>query len=203
MKKLLFVLLALAAAFTLAACGSDDDGGVVADDDATSSSSAELDHNDADVTFAQGMIPHHEQAVEMAEMAIEQASTPEVRDLAERIKAAQGPEIQTMRRWLEEWGEDEASDDGMGGMEMGEDDGMGGMEMSEDDMASLGELEGAEFEREFLTLMKEHHEGAIAMAETELDEGKFEAALELAQEIVDTQSAEIEEIDELLASLDG
>ena len=200
MKKLLFALLALAVALTLAACGSDDDGGVVgADDGATSSSVKEVDHNHADVTFAQGMIPHHEQAIEMAEMALEQASAPEVRDLAERIKAAQGPEIETLRGWLEEWGEEEASDDSMGGMEHGASSGM----MSEDDMSALGELEGAEFEREFLTMMKEHHEGAIAMAETELEDGKFEAALEMAQEIIDTQSAEIEEINELMASLDG
>lgn len=200
MKKLLYALLALAAVFTLAACGSDDDGGVVgADDGETSSPVEEVEHNRADVAFAQGMIPHHEQAIEMAEMAIEQASAPEVRDLAERIKAAQGPEIETLRGWLEEWGEEEAPDDSMGGMEHGSSSGM----MSQDDMAELGDLEGAEFEREFLTMMKEHHEGAIAMAETELDEGKFEAALEMAQEIVDTQSAEIEEINELMASLDG
>ena len=80
------------------------------------------DFNDADVTFAQSMIPHHEQAVQMAKMAKMHASTPEVKNLADKIEAAQGPEIATMKGWLKDWGKDESSDDSMGGMDHGSDD---------------------------------------------------------------------------------
>ena len=180
--------LALVAAMALAACGHD----------VGSDSSSGSDVNDADVTFAQSMIPHHEQAVEMAKMAELQASSTEVRDLAARIEAAQGPEIATMSGWLEAWGKDVPSGDRMGGMDHGS-DGMPGM-MDADDMALLHSSTGAGFDRMFLTMMIEHHEGAIEMAKTEQSDGKHPDAIDLAEKIEADQTAEIAVMQDLLKS---
>ncbi len=201
LKRLGALLLAAA---LLVACGSDDDdsaasgantpasGGSTGADDSTAA-----DFNDADVAFAQGMIPHHRQAVEMAVLADDRAASEEVKDLATRIEAAQDPEIETMKGWLEDWGKDDEPDsDGMAGMDGG---GMSGM-MSEDDMTMLEELEGVEFDQQFLEMMAEHHRGAIEMAQTEIEDGRFSDAIALAEEIVESQMAEVQEIEELLAT---
>jgi len=185
MRKLL-VLLAVASAF-VAGCGSDDDPTL----DATGAEGA---HNDADVAFAQGMIPHHQQAIEMADLASTQAQRAEVKGLARRIKEAQQPEIDQMQGWLSEWGEE--GDAGHDGGHDG-DDSMG--MMSEEDMARLEQASGAEFDRLFLDGMIRHHEGAVKMAETELAGGEHAAAKELAQRIIDSQRAEIAEMRGLLA----
>ena len=187
MKRLLLLLVLAGLAFT-AACGSDDDPAVAPEASGES-------HNDADVAFAQGMIPHHEQAIEMAEMALEKSETPEVTDLAALIVDAQGPEIEKLRGWLEDWDESESADDG-GHSGMGDDE-SGGM-MSEADMAALEKASGEEFDRMFLEMMIEHHKGAIEMAETELEDGEFADAQAMARDIIDTQKAEIEEMEGLL-----
>lgn len=193
MKQLGALLFAVAA--LVAACGSDDDGGVVSGAD----SGSDVAFNEADVAFAKGMIPHHEQAVEMAILAEDRAESDEVKDLAARIEAAQDPEIETMTAWLEDWDEPVEPGDGMEGMEGDMEGGMAGM-MSEDEMTMLRDAEGAEFDEQFLEMMAAHHRGAVAMAQTELDEGQFPDALALAEEIIETQRAEIQEIEELLAA---
>ncbi len=196
MRGLSSILVAAALAVLPVACGSDD-GGHGAEHGQESNAAA---FNDADVAFAQGMIPHHAQAVDMADLADERAAAPEVRDLAQRIRAAQQPEIDLMEGWLEEWGR--PMEEGMdhGDMDMGDMD-MGDMGMvSDEDMGRLEAASGAEFDRLFLTSMREHHLGAVAMAEEELSKGKSPEAKQLAQEIIDTQRAEIEEIDALLAA---
>lgn len=204
MKRLFGVIaLALVAALTLAGCG-----GSTASSSGSSSSSSEF--NDADVTFAQSMIPHHQQAVQMSEMARMHASTTEVKQLADNIEAAQGPEIDTMTGWLKAWGEDVPSDSssdmgGMGGMD-GSDPSMGGEPggvpgmMSDADMKALDAATGAEFDRMFLTLMSEHHEGAIAMAKTEQANGKNPDAIALAKKIEAAQAAEIAQMKDMLKS---
>lgn len=176
-----------------AACSSDDS--TVSAPDA---SVADAPHNDADVEFAQGMIPHHRQAVEMAQLAADRAESPEVLELAERIEAAQAPEIDQMIGWLEAWGEDVPDGGGMdhGGM----DSGAGGMGMmSAEDMEMLGAASGADFDVMFLEMMIVHHEGALEMAETEAAEGEYPDALALAEQIIATQQAEIDEMNGLLA----
>jgi uncharacterized protein (DUF305 family) len=104
MKRIAPLATAVVASVVLAACGSDTSTG--ASSDAGQPSAGANDHNAADVTFAQQMIPHHRQAIEMAQLAAERASTPEVKALATRVQGAQDPEITTMTEWLEAWGED-------------------------------------------------------------------------------------------------
>lgn len=190
--RTLLVGLAIAAPFGAVACSSDDS--TVTETGADEVSDAA--HNDADVAFAQGMIPHHEQAVEMASLAADRAEDPRVLDLAARIEAAQAPEIEEMTAWLSAWGEDVAAGD-HGGMDMGADSGM----MSDDDMAALEDSSGAEFDQMFLSMMVEHHEGAVAMAETEASDGEYPDSIALAEGIIETQEAEIEEMTGLLTEL--
>ncbi|MET9229322.1 DUF305 domain-containing protein [Lentzea sp. NPDC003310] len=146
-------------------------------------------HNAADVTFAQSMVPHHEQALDMAELVPSRSSDEKVRDLAQRIEKAQGPEIAQMNEWLRKWGEDGKSE------HTGHD--MAGM-MSGDDMAKLEKASGQEFDRLWLTMMIEHHEGAVEMAKTELADGEDPDAKKVAQAILDGQQREITEMKALL-----
>lgn len=167
------------------ACGGGESGG----------DAAGAGHNDADVMFAQQMIVHHEQAIEMAQMAAEQASSAEVKDLAARIEAAQTPEIETMTGWLESWDEPvSAEEDSMAGMDMG-----GGM--SDAQMDELMAASGEEFDMMFLEMMVEHHTGAVEMAEDEIENGEFPAAIELAETIKSAQEKEIQEMEDLLKEM--
>lgn len=195
MKKLLIVAVA-GLALLASACGSDDDPTLEADDNGSTGAAAEA-HNEADVAFAQGMIPHHEQAIEMSDMVLERGEHADVKALAEDIKAAQTPEIEILRGWLQEWGEEEAPDAGHSGMGGGEDATM----MSDDEMAELEDASGAELDKMFLEMMIRHHEGAISMAEAEVEDGEYPDAIELAEKIVDDQSAEIDEMKALLTKL--
>lgn len=188
MKRI--VLAGLVLAVIAAACGDDTGSGSAGESNGP---------NDADVAFAREMIAHHEQAVMMAQIAQDQASTDEVRDLARRIEKAQSPEIETLEAWLEEWGESEDSG-GRGDMDNGEMEGgeMPGM-MSDEKMGELASAPpGKGFDRMFLAMMIEHHEGAIATAEEEIEGGESSAAIDLAESIVSAQENEIEEIEALL-----
>ena len=161
-KTLKLAAVAVAATLTLAACGTSSDTGSNSTSSSQSASSSSSKHNDADVSFAQAMIPHHAQAVVMAEMAQTQASDPKVKALAVDIKAAQGPEIEQMSGWLKAWGEKVPATTGssdMGGHDMGSmGTGMPGM-MSSAQMARLAKASGATFDRMWLQMMIEHHQG--------------------------------------------
>jgi uncharacterized protein (DUF305 family) len=147
-------------------------------------------HNEADVMFASMMIPHHNQAIEMSDMLLAKSDIdPKITALAQKIKAAQGPEVAQMRGWLVGWGEDPNA----GAMHHGGDDGM----LSQVEMDALKNATGAEATTLFLDGMIKHHTGAITMAETELEEGANPDAKKLAQAIIDTQEAEIIEMKKL------
>lgn len=207
----------IAGALLLAGCsgGSDDMAGMEGTGSSTSTESSagtgSADEsaaiNNADINFVRGMIPHHRGALEMAQVAVDRAEDPRVRELAGRIEAAQDPEIETMMSWLEEWGEPlpEETDSGMGGMGDGsmDVDGMDMKGMSGEDMAALETSSGPGFDRMWLEMMIVHHRGAVAMSETEIAEGSNPDALALAEEIVASQAAEIEEMETLLAELGG
>lgn len=162
--------------------------------DATASGS----FNDADVTLVTGMIPHHQQAVEMAELAETRAANAEVKTLAAKVKAAQGPEITQMTQMLKTWGKPVPSADAHGG---GHDSkSMPGM-MSDDDMKELKAASGAAFDKMFLDMMVAHHEGAVEMAEEQLQAGADPAVKALADAVVTTQTAEIAEMKQMLSQL--
>ena len=148
-------------------------------------SGGSVGQNQADVTFASSMVPHHQQAVTMADMALAKASNATVTDLATQIKAAQDPEIEKMTGWLTAWGAAPMP----GGHDMGN-GGMDGM-MTDQEMSDLAKSSGAAFDRLWLQMMVKHHEGAVAMAKTELAQGKFPEAKTLAQAVIDGQTKEI------------
>ncbi len=180
MRKAIFGALAAATLLVSAACVNVN----------TASDPKGSAHNEADVAFAEMMIPHHEQAIEMAVLAEKRAESQEVKDLAAAIKAAQDPEIQTMQGWLESWGEDGTSH------EMSPDE-MPGM-VDSATMGELGKASGAEFDRLFLTAMIAHHEGAVAMAQSEKSDGVHKGSLRLADAIIATQTAEIKRMRAML-----
>lgn len=204
-RRAVATVAAAALTLGLAACSDGTEAGTSPAGQETpataEASTDEATHNDADTTFAQMMIVHHEGAIEMAQLAAEKAATPEVQDLGERIAAAQGPEIELMTGWLESWGEEPAADemDGMEGMDHGGMD-MEGMNQ-EEVMSELSALSGTEFDTRFLELMIDHHRGAIEMAETEQADGENPDALELAPKIVEDQTAEIAKMETLLTQL--
>ncbi|WP_338596849.1 DUF305 domain-containing protein [Saccharopolyspora sp. SCSIO 74807] len=156
-------------------------------------------HNQADITFAQGMVPHHQQAIEMSRTALERAQSDQVKNLARQIEAAQGPEIETLNGWLRAWGAATSPMPGMdhGGMNHGSMN-MGEGMMSPEEMQQFQQATGPEFDRQFLTMMIKHHQGAVTMAQTELTNGQNAEAKQLAQQIISTQNAEIDTMKKLL-----
>jgi uncharacterized protein (DUF305 family) len=186
-------LLALALA---TGCGSDDgDGGDTGAPPATppASSAAAGEFNDADVTFAQNMIVHHEQALEMAAMA-DQIQDPELAELAAGLEAAQAPEVTTMTDLLTEWGEPTEPAGGHENMTMP------GM-MSEEDMAELEEMSGAQFDRMFAQMLISHHGGAVQMAADVQQQGVNPDLNTLAATIEQEQSAEVETLEGIVDRL--
>ena len=159
--------------------------------------------NDADVAFAQGMIPHHAQAVDMASLALqpESGASAEIQALATAIQSAQDPEIETMTQWLQTWGQpmEMPGMDGMDGMDgMHSMDAMDGM-MTQEQMASLAGLSGPAFDAEWATMMIAQHQGAITQAETVKASGADPEVLALADQIISAQQAEIAQLQALLA----
>ncbi|GAA4040235.1 DUF305 domain-containing protein [Streptomyces shaanxiensis] len=201
-RRVVAVGAVAAGALFLAACGGDgDDMSGMDHGSGNSSASATAEagstsFNDADVTFAQMMIPHHEQALEMAQLADGRASDAEVKDIAGKIEKAQDPEIKTMKGWLESWKKPTAVE-AMPGMDHGSGDGM----MSDADMEHLKGMKGAEFDKMFAEMMIDHHDGAIAMAKDEQKNGENADAVQMAGDIVEGQSAEVKQLNSILDRL--
>ncbi|MFB8444204.1 DUF305 domain-containing protein [Streptomyces niveus] len=196
-----------ASALLLTACGGEEHSG-----DHGGGKPAAGAFNDADVAFAQGMIPHHEQAVEMSALADGRASGAEIKTLAAEIEKAQDPEITTMRSWLKAWGEPESADGSKPGMDHGsggshgaEDSpgGSGGADgmMSDQDLADLSAAKGVDFDRKFAELMIRHHDGAIAMARDQRKNGESGKVKKLAADVIKAQTAEVEQLNTLLDRL--
>ncbi|MCF8606977.1 DUF305 domain-containing protein [Gordonia sp. HY442] len=157
---------------------------------ASSGTQDQAAHNDADVMFAQMMIPHHRQAVQMSDILLAKDGVPDdVRELAESIKSAQAPEIQQLTGWLGAWGAPVEAD--MGGHHM---DGM----VSDADLAKLKSAPGEDAAHLYLQQMIGHHEGAVKMAQTEIDDGQNPDAVAMARSIVDTQNKEIHSMKDML-----
>lgn len=174
-KMLAVAALLLASLLALAACGGEED----------SPAGGSAEFNGADVTFASEMIPHHQQAVEMAEIALGKAdASSAVRELATGIKQAQDPEIQTMTGWLKQWGATTPA----GSMDHG---GMGSGMMSDADMEALEQASGKAFDEKWVSMMIAHHEGAIDMARQVLATTADPDVKALADAIIKAQTEEI------------
>ncbi|MFE9692321.1 DUF305 domain-containing protein [Micromonospora sp. NPDC005806] len=207
--------VALSALLVSAACGGGDDtagmehGNSSPSAAASASASANSTFNDADVMFAQMMIPHHQQAVEMANLAPSRATDAELKDLAAKIKAAQDPEITTMKGWLTAWGKPTPTpgNHNMHGMSASPSHDMPGMNsdmpgmMSEQEMAELTAAKGTEFDKKFAEMMIAHHNGAIEMAKTEQANGSNPEAEALAAKIAAGQAAEVQTLQKILDRL--
>jgi uncharacterized protein (DUF305 family) len=183
----------LASSLVLAGCSAGTNSSSPESSPATSTTAeASSAFNDSDVAFTMGMVEHHEQAIEMAQTVLDKDNIdPRVTDLAQNIKDAQGPEIDLMNDWIEKW---EVPMDDMSGMDHG-------MAMTDEDMTALDEATGLGASKLFLTQMTVHHNGAIEMAQTELDAGENPDVLTLAQKIIDAQTSEIDTMQSLLTQL--
>ena len=200
-RALRALTLTAALALTAAACGNDDAS------NASSSEVSTTEHNDADVEFASNMLQHHAQALSMVDLTIDRPLDPEVQQLAEQIREAQAPEIETFTDWLTDWDEEVPETmrdhvnsghdmDDMGGSM--DEENMPGM-MTSDVMSALDDASDDEFQTMWLEMMVEHHEGAIEMAKTEQADGQYKDAVDLAGDIVTSQSAEVETMKGLLS----
>ncbi|MDH6207362.1 uncharacterized protein (DUF305 family) [Aurantimicrobium minutum] len=185
--------VALAGAISLAGCtinpGGNDSNGMM-DGDMMGNNKSASAFSGTDIMFAQMMIPHHQQAVDMSTLAETHTTNPEILALAKQIKDAQAPEIKQMTAWIESSG---------AGMDMGHDMGMGGM-LTEEQMTALGNAQGAEFDKLYLEGMIGHHEGALQMAKM-IENSSNSEAKTLASNVISSQSAEIEKMKQMLAAL--
>jgi len=196
--------LGLALTLTAAACGNDGDSD-------TTSQVSTTEHNDADVAFATDMLQHHAQALSMVDLTLNRPLDPQVQQMADDIREAQAPEIETFTDWLTDWDEEipetmrDHSNAGhdmhgdMGDSMAGMDSDMPGM-MTADEMNALQDAPDAEFQTMWLEMMIEHHIGAIEMAQIEQEDGQYKPAVDLADDIVKSQGAEIEKMEDLLGS---
>ncbi len=202
-KRHLTASALLASALVLTACGSSDDTATTSSGTSAgpgAGAAAETaEANEADIAFLTGMTPHHEQAVEMSEMVLAADPPADVASIAQQIKDAQDPEIEQMKTMLADLGQDTGGAAHSGGHSAGM-AGHGGM-MDDGDMAALMEATGADAARLYLEGMIRHHQGAIEASDTEIADGQYEPALELAKEIKQAQAAEITEMQALLTSL--
>lgn len=199
-RRLAAPMIVLALSAALAACGSDDStsadtAAVGSASEAPDASTGSASLNAADVEFAQGMIAHHEQAIEMAEIALDPniGASAEVVDLATRIKGAQDPEVNLMTEWLTAAGEPVAMD-ASEGHDMSSMEGM----MTAEQMDSMAAMMGTEFDQMWLEMMIAHHEGAIAQSQTVKANGSNSDVLALADQIISAQQGEIGEMQALL-----
>jgi uncharacterized protein (DUF305 family) len=212
--KAALTALAVGTTLGLAGCGNNDAGGMGGMNPSSPASSRMSQmpspmasaspsarnagqFNAADVMFVQMMIPHHQQAVAMSDTLSKKSGvSAETTALAKEIKAAQQPEIATMRGWLKAWGHDMGG--GMGGMNHGgTDDGMA----TDAEMKEFDQTDGTAAEKMYLEMMTKHHQGAIVMAQTETRSGENTDAVTLANNIITSQQQEIITMKKLLSNL--
>lgn len=199
MAKTLTALVAtLATMLALVSCGGQGDDA----EPATHTAADGQRFNDADVAFATDMVQHHAQALVMVDQTMGRDLDPRLERLAEAIRAAQGPEIETLTGWLTDWDQpvpetvrDHANAHG-GHAEMDSD--LPGM-MSQEQMDDLAAASDSEFEEMFLTMMIDHHGGAIDMARDEQRDGLHPDAIVLAEQIESAQAREVETMQRMLS----
>ena len=196
LSRVVTIIVALAAALLLSSCtdnaasdGRTDHG----HSDRPVITGQPAGYNADDVAFANNMIPHHQQAVELSAMVPDRSTNADLIALAKQISAAQQPEIEIMKVFLVQWNENPDANSG----HAGHDSTMQGM-VDAPTMTKLGSLSGAEFDKLWLASMISHHEGAIEMAKAEITNGDNGDAKTLAKNIVATQGAEIGQMKQML-----
>jgi len=197
------VALALAATLGLAGCSDTNMGNMAPSSSAppaanpSASTSVSAEFNTSDVMFVQMMLPHPAQAVAMSDTLLAKTGVnSDVTALAEQIKAAQQPEIDTMKGFLTAWGQQEMGGS-MGGMNHGSDDGMA----TDAQLKDFDKADGKTGQKTYLQLMTAHHQGAIKMAQAEVNNGKNPDAIALAKNIITTQQNEVGVMKDLLGTL--
>ena len=197
-KRITAGLAAVAAAIALSACGTATKEDRGAPDSPAASAGVESGHNTDDVMFAQMMIPHHQQAVELAGLVPDRSTNPALIALAATIAGQQQPEINAMKAMLAQWEvkPGEMLHEGAHGMTMA------GM-VDDATMIKLEALKGPEFDTLWLTSMIGHHQGAIEMAGVEIADGNNVDMVGLARVIVTAQRAEIDQMTQMLAGMEG
>jgi uncharacterized protein (DUF305 family) len=192
--------ITLTALLALAGCtGTAGNGGMDNMPGMGSSASPAADVNNADMQFTMMMIPHHEQAVEMADaISAKQGAPPEITQLAQQIKDAQVPEVEALRGFLAAWEQPLIPDHSS---EAHEDHWAAEGVLTPEEMQSLNAADARTGQRLFLRGMIKHHKGAVAMVQDEIDNGENPDAVKLAQGIKDGQSAQIKTMETLLARL--
>lgn len=150
--------------------------------------------NEADLKFVEQMIPHHQQAVQLADLAETRAEDEEVRSIAMDISFIQAIEVEELQGWLLDWGISHGTDDH-------DDHGdMAGM-LTDEELQSLDAASGTDFDLLFSQLMVKHHEGAIDAARSVLNDGKSADVKGFAESVIETQTAELEELQSIIARL--
>lgn len=191
LAKLLAVAAALVAALMVAGCGKSSD---------YSQSTDKSAHNRADEVFATGMIPHHQQGLDLSALVPNHSTDPQLVKLASGIAAAQGPQIQRLKGFIVQWSDE--ADSHAGGQE--DNGGMADMPMhgmvDQATMTKLASLDGPDFDKLWLQSMIGHHRGAVEMAQAEIDNGLNTDAVTMAHNIVTTQQAEIDQMTKMLES---
>ena len=191
--RIVAVAAALTTAVVVSSCSKSEDHSQHATSATSTSTQAAAAHNADDVMFAQMMIPHHQQAIELADLTPQRTDNQALLKLANTISAEQQPEIETMKALLVQWGADPTmGDHGMHGGNA-----MQGM-VDDATMTKLKSLNGPEFDTLWLQSMIAHHQGAIEMAKTEIAKGQSVDLTTMAKSIVTSQQAEIDQMKQML-----
>lgn len=191
------LLLALFIALFLVSCsGSEEHAGTQSSEESVSTAQPP-GFNADDHAFATNMIPHHEQAIELAALAPQNSTNADLIALAAKISAAQEPEIRALRVFLVQWDENPQDNQDETSHGEGGHGTMAGM-VDEATMAKLRSLRGTEFDTLWLQSMISHHRGAVEMAKAELANGQNDDIKRMAQTMIDTQEAEITQMNQML-----
>jgi uncharacterized protein (DUF305 family) len=187
-RHVLITAAATGATLILAACGTNSgDSGSMANMPGTSQgpSAAAKSWNDADVTFAQMMIPDHQMIAKMAALAKTKASSAALKTLAGQIETGQTQAVTKLTGWLTAWGKPTTAD--MAGMTMPG-------AMTDADMTNLKSMDGMNFDMMFAQMMIKHHNGSTQMARDEQSKGVSVEAKAMADAMIKTQTAQVTEL---------
>ena len=190
-KKPLWIAVAVIAALALALTFAGPSLRAAFTSETSTSASGEAGYNDTDVHFLGMMVPHHQQAIDMSDVLLDSdVDDAKVRDLAQRIKDGQERENEQMRAWADEWGIEKD-------MEHHSTHIANGM-FHPEQLEQFEALRGDELRTAFLEMMHFHHNHVIKMTQDEVDRGGYEPLREMAKEMIEVQTAEMGEMEDLL-----